>query len=117
MRPERRPDWEPDDDDGPDPLPSGHLDPPRRTPPTAVGTATPRPPSRPYRPTQYGRGLTRLQRIARAALGTMLLGSGSALVWTSWIWIATVAGVGVIGAGALVMYSAARARSIYHGAR
>jgi hypothetical protein len=110
MRPNRQPDFQPDDDRAPEPLPAGRLDPPRRDPPTAIGLATPRQPSHPLRPTRYGRGLTRMQRIARNALGALLIGSGGVLAWASWIGVATVAGAGVAGVGVFVIYRASRAR-------
>jgi|SRR6185437_2247223 len=110
MRPNRQPDFDSEDDRSPEPLPAGRLDPPRRDPPTAVGLATPKQPSRPHRPTRYGRGLTRMQRIARRALGVLLIGSGSAVAWASWIGLATAAGAGVAGVGLFVIYRASRAR-------
>jgi hypothetical protein len=53
----------PDPEWSPDPLPSGRLGPPRRKPPTAVGTATPRPPRPPGRRGYRHRPLW--ERVAR----------------------------------------------------
>ena len=51
-----------------------------------------------------------MQRIARRALGVLLIGSGSAVAWASWIGLATAAGAGVAGVGLFVIYRASRAR-------
>ena len=53
------------DDFSPDPEPGGALVPPRRHPPTAVGTATP-PPPRPSRPVRT--------RVSRGWLGAVRAG-------------------------------------------
>lgn len=53
----------------PEPEPRGFLDPPRRDPPTAVGTATPEPsPEPPHHPVRYRKSvlLAVLQSIFRA---------------------------------------------------
>ncbi|HJQ19129.1 MAG TPA: hypothetical protein VJ867_02200 [Gemmatimonadaceae bacterium] len=55
----------------PDPEESGFLEPPRRRPPTAVGTATP-PPRRPYRPGNYRGFRSRVRIAAYSILGASL---------------------------------------------
>lgn len=94
MQPRRQPSFDPDDEWRPQPLADGRLDPPRRDPPTAVGTATPPPPSRPYRPTRYGRGLTRLERIARICFGGVLAVGGGLAVAITPVGAPMVAGAG-----------------------
>jgi hypothetical protein len=114
MQPRRQSSFEPDEERGPPPLPDGRLDPPRRNPPTAVGTATPKPPPHPYRPTRYGRGVTRLERTARGFLGSLLVAAGGVTVTLAPVVTAAVAGAVITVTGALVAYRAFRAPSLFH---
>jgi hypothetical protein len=82
----------------PEPQPEGRLGPPGRKPPTAIATATPRPPGKPhrrYRP-------SRLQRIARGMLAVLLIGSAPVAVGALGLLAGGVAGLGVGAIGALV---------------
>ena len=94
------------DEHRPEPLESGALETPRRKPPTAVGTVPPpREPRPPYRRGRY-RGLTHFERITRTGLGALLASSGAALAVMGPLGVATVAGVGVLGAGVVAAYRA-----------
>jgi hypothetical protein len=88
-----RNEFTPNEEWHPDTLSDGRLGPPGRKPPTAVATATPRPPRRPYRSGRYRR-LTTIEGITRGLLSMLLVGSGSVVVSLS----ATIAGIAV-GAG------------------
>ena len=112
----RQPRFDPDDDDGPEPLPDGRLTPPPRKPPTAIATATPPPPQRNYRPTRYGSGITMLRRFARTAFGSFLLTAGFAGVYWAPLGLITIASAFEAGGGALVMCRAIFAPSIYRTA-
>lgn len=95
-----------DDDWHPEPQTAGRLGPPGRKPPTAIATATPRPPRQPYRPGRY-RGLGATQRIARGMLSTLLVTSGSIvpLIQTSLIGLTlglTLGGLGILVAARLI---------------
>ena len=69
----------PDEEPEPIRIPEEHgqLLPPSRRPPTAVGTATPRPHDQPGPP--IPQKVSRLTRIARSVLGTGLVAGGIAL--------------------------------------
>jgi len=112
----REPNFEPDDWQ-PDSLPSGSLNPPGRKPPTAIGTATPRPPSPEYRPTRYGLGLTRLQRIARASFGGLAAVGGAVGAIVAPIGLATVVCVTTCAAGLLIARRSVRVPSIFTSVR
>ena len=112
----RQPHFEPDEWQ-PDPLPSGSLNPPGRKPPTAVGTATPRPPSPEYRPTRYAGGLTRLQRIARASFGGLAFVGGAVGAVVAPIGLATVACVTTCAAGLLIARRSVKVPSIFNTPR
>src|SRR5215207_5643706 len=67
----------------PVPLPVGSLEPPRRIPPTAVGTMTP-PPRRPHR-SRYPAGSSLLRRVALRGLAFIFLLSSALVLWPlSW---------------------------------
>jgi hypothetical protein len=109
----RKPKFDPDAERPPQTQPEGRLDPPRRDPPTAVGTAKPKPPSEPYRPTRYGSGVTRIQRTARGFLGSVLVaGGGAAIALGSAAAIVVVGAVLSLG-GVVVTYRALRAPSVF----
>ena len=112
----RQPYFEPDDW-RPDPLPSGSLNPPGRKPPTAIGTATPRPPSPEYQPTRYGLGLTRLQRIARASLGGLAAVGGAVGAIVIPVGLATVVCATTCAAGLLIAGRSLRVPSIFKTVR
>ena len=82
----------------PEPQPEGRLSPPGRKPPTAIATATPRPPDKPYR--RYRS--SRLQRIARGMLAGLLIGSVPVAVAAFGPLVGGVVGIGLGGLGALV---------------
>src|SRR5262245_54872792 len=65
----------------PEPEESGSLQPPRRNPPTAVGTATP-PPRRPYKPGNY-RYFRSKTRLAAYSLLASSLGCCSAAAFVT----------------------------------
>jgi hypothetical protein len=99
-----------DDERAPEPLEQGNLEPPRRKPPTAIGTATPRGPRRPYRPGRYHRlGMSRTRRIALGLLSGLLTTSGAAIGATAWpsMGMAVTFGVGMLSAGIFIGYHAA----------
>jgi len=112
----RQPYFEPDDWQ-PEPLPSGSLNPPGRKPPTAVGTATPRPPSPEYRPTRYGRGLTRVERIARASLGGIAFVGGAVGSVVVPVGLATVLCATTCAAGLLIARRSMKIPSIFKTVR
>lgn len=112
----RRPKFQPDDERPPQPLAEGRLDPPRRDPPTAVGTAKPKPPSQPYRPTRYGRGLTRMERASRGFLGSLLVAGGGAAMALSSASVMLVVGAALSLSGAVVTYRVLRTPSVFHTA-
>jgi len=112
----RQPYFEPDDWQ-PDPLPSGSLNPPGRKPPTAVGTATPRPPSPEYRPTRYGHGLTRLQRIARASFGGLAFVGGAVGAIVVPVGLATVVCATTCAAGLFIAGRSVRVPNIFNTVR
>ncbi len=113
MRPLRWSEFDPDDEPHPKPLEAGRLDPPRRQPPTAIGTATPRPPTPPHRPRTQREGLSRLQRGARTALAGLLTTAGTGLALATDFWSVGAVGLSVAGLGLLVAYRALRAPSIH----
>ena len=76
----------------PAPLPAGSLEPPRRFPPTAVGTMAP-PPRHP-RPSRYPAGPSLVRRMALRGLAVLLL-LGSALALWPFNWQTSV-GAGLI---------------------
>ena len=112
----RKPKFQPDDERPPKPQTEGRLDPPRRDPPTAVGTAKPKPPSDPYRPTRYGSGVTRIQRTSRGFLGSLLVAAGGAAMVLGSAPILVVGAVMSLG-GAVVTYRVLRAPSVFHTAK
>ena len=117
MKRRRKPTFRPYEDRPPKPLTQGRLDPPRRDPPTAIGTAKPKPPSEPYHPTRYGSGLTRIQRTSRGFLGSLLVvGGGAAMALGSAGAIIVVGAVMSLG-GAVVTYRVLRAPSVFHTAK
>src|SRR5215207_4253251 len=61
------------------PLTDGSLEPPRRVPPTAVGTME-QPPRRP-RPSRYPAGPSLVRRIALRGLGLILLLGSAIALW------------------------------------
>jgi hypothetical protein len=63
----------------PVPLPAGSLEPPRRVPPTAVGTME-HPPRRPRR-SRYSAGPSLVRRVALRGLAFLLLLSSAAVLW------------------------------------
>jgi len=70
-------------DSAPTTLPAGALEPPRRVPPTAVGTMD-EPPPRPTR-SRYPAGPSLVRRIALRALSVVFLGASLAVLWPlSW---------------------------------
>src|SRR4029079_18835584 len=75
---------------------------PGRKPPTAVGTATPKPPSPGHHPTYYGAGLTRLQRIARASVGGLAFVGGAVGAVVPPVGLVTIACVTTCAAGLLI---------------
>ena len=111
----RQPQFEPDDWQ-PEPLPDGRLGPPRRKPPTALGTATPDPPSPAYRRTRYRTGLTRRQRIARAALGTTLCSAGGIAAFLAPIGLGTIVSAFGVGLGILIAHRALTKPGVYRSA-
>jgi hypothetical protein len=83
----------------PQPQESGSLGPPRRKPPTAVGTME-LPPPKPPRG-RYPEGRSLLRRIALAVLAAVLLGAGLAVLWPlGW---RVVAGVALVALGRRVI--------------
>jgi hypothetical protein len=88
----------PDEEWHPETLADGRLGPPGRKPPTAIATATPRPP---HRPGRYRR-LTTLQRIARGMLSVLLVGSGALTTSLFASVVGVVAGTALGGLGAAV---------------
>lgn len=116
MTPSRQPYFEPDEWQ-PDPLPSGSLNPPGRKPPTAVGTATPGPPSPEYYPTRYGLGLTRLQRIARASFGGLAAVGGAVGAIVVPVGLATVVCATTCALGLLIAGRSVRVPSIFKTVR
>ena len=68
--------------DSPFPLEKGDLDPPKRHPPTAVGTATPPPPPRPRRP---WRSLQRALRPLYLFGGGLITGGFLLRLASSWL--------------------------------
>src|SRR4051812_42318782 len=74
-RPKAPESWEPER--APEPQPSGSLVPPRRGPPTAVGTAAPRPHPHPL-PSVYT-GRSRIQRVSQFIAGISLTFLGAVL--------------------------------------
>ena len=113
----RKPRFDQNDERPPKPLPEGRLEPPRRDPPTAVGTATPRQPSQPYRPTRYGRGVTRVERTARGFLGTLLVAGGGAAMALGPASVMLVVGALMSVGGAVVTYRVLRAPSVFRTER
>lgn len=113
MQPLRWSEFDPDDDPTPEPLEAGYLEPPRRRPPTAVGTATPRPPTPPRRPRADPEGLTLLQRRARTALAGLFTAAGTSVALATDLWSVAAAGIGVAALGVLVGYRAWRAPSVH----
>ena len=114
MRPRPLPD--PDDEPRREPLEHGRLDPPRRKPPTAVGTATPRGPRRPYRPGRYHNlGLTRTRRVAIGLLSGVLAVSGGVATAVAWPGPAALWGFGSVAAGMALAYQAITFRTPYDG--
>ena len=113
MQPLRWSEYDPDDDLPPEPLEAGHLDPPQRRPPTAIGTATPRPPTPPRRPRSGREGLTLLQRRARTVLAGLFTAAGTGVALATDLWSITAAGIGVAALGLLVGYRTWRTRSVY----
>ena len=116
MKRRRKPTFKPDEDRPPKPQTEGRLDPPRRDPPTAVGTAKPKPPSEPHRPTRYGSGLTRIQRTSRGFLGSLLVVGGVSAMALGSSAILVVGAVMSLG-GAVVTYRVLRAPSVFHTAK
>jgi hypothetical protein len=112
----RKPKFQPNEEPPPKTLAEARLDPPRRDPPTAVGTAKPKPPSDPYRPTRYGSGLTRMQRTSRGFLGSLLVVGGGAAMALGSSAILVVGAVMSLG-GAVVTYRVLRAPSLFHSAK
>ena len=112
----RQPYFEPDDWQ-PEPLPSGSLNPPGRKPPTAVGTATPKPPSPGHRPTLYGTGLTRLQRIARASFGGLAFVGGAVGAVVAPVGIATIIYVTTCAAGLLIARRSLKVPNVFKNTR
>jgi hypothetical protein len=112
----REPYFEPDDWQ-PDPLPSGSLNPPGRKPPTAVGTATPKPPSPEFQPTRYGVGLTRLQRIARASFGGLTFVGGAVGAVVAPLGLATVLCATTCAAGLLIARRAVKIPNVFKSVR
>ena len=89
----------------PKPDPFGGLEPPRRNPPTAIGLATPPPPS--GEPWYLDRRALRRRRMASAFAGSVLVASATSLATLGSVWSALVStGLGAIG-GAL-LYRAGR---------
>ena len=110
----RKPKFEPNEERPPQPLPEGRLVPPRRDPPTAVGTAKPKPPSEPYKPTRYGTGVTRVQRTARGFLGSVLVAGGGAAIALGSASAIVIVGAAVVGlSGAIITYRALGAPSVF----
>src|SRR5436853_3859738 len=69
----------------PEPEESGFLEPPRRRPPTAVGTATP-PPRKPYKPGNYRGFRSRTHIAAQSVLASSLGGCAMAAFGTLTPW-------------------------------
>jgi hypothetical protein len=114
MRSLRWTEHDPDDDrHGPAPQADGRLVPPSRQPPTAIGLATPQPPSEPYRPTRYGKGLTHVRRAAHAALGVVLIVVGGVMIALVPPSLGTLLGATSFGFGSFVGLRALRATDIY----
>ena len=63
----------------PVPMPAGALEPPRRVPPTAIGTMEQ--PPRPPRRSRYPTGPSLLRRIALRGLAVLLLLGSAAVLW------------------------------------
>jgi hypothetical protein len=61
------------------PMPAGSLEPPRRRPPTAVGTEE-QPPRRPRR-NRYSTGPSLVRRIALRGLSSLFLLGGAVVLW------------------------------------
>ena len=68
----------------PKPDPFGALEPPRRNPPTAVGVATPPPPS--GQPLYCDLPITRGRRLATAFMGTVLAGAATSVATLGGVW-------------------------------
>jgi hypothetical protein len=107
--------FEPDDWQ-PEPLPDGRLGPPRRRPPTAIGTATPDLPSPAYRRARHRFGPTRLQRIARTALGTTLCSAGGVTGFLAPIGLGTIVSAFSIAAGIFIAHRALTTPSSHRSA-
>ena len=75
------------------PLPDGALEPPRKQPPTALGTAE-RPPRNPP-PTRYPAGPSLIRRIALRGLALIFLLGSVGVLWPL-TWQSSV-GVGLMG--------------------
>lgn len=83
----------------PQPQESGAFEPPRRKPPTAVGTME-LPPPRPRRGDRFRR-LPLLLRIALGVFAALLVTAGGVLLWPlGW---RALAGVALVGAGQYVV--------------
>ena len=114
MKPRPLPD--PDDEPRREPAEDGRLDPPRRKPPTAVGTATPRGPRRPYRPGRYNNlGLTSTRRIAMGLLSGLLAASGGVASVVAWPGGGILWGLAAVAAGIAVAYNVVTLRTPYDG--
>jgi hypothetical protein len=68
----------------PRPDPFGALEPPRRNPPTAVGVATPPPPS--GQPLYWDLPITRGRRLATAFMGTVFAGAATSAATLGGLW-------------------------------
>ena len=89
----------------PTPDPFGSLEPPLRNPPTAVGVATPPPPS--GQPLYCDLPITRGRRLATAFVGTVLAGAATSVATLGGLWWALLS----TGFGALsgvLFYQATR---------
>ena len=97
----------------PEPLEQGRLGPPRRKPPAAVGTATPRGPRRPHQRSHYATGPTRTRRAAVGLLSFLLVASSAVILVETSPGAGIVWGFGAVGAGLALAYQVITLRTPY----
>jgi len=110
-----RPIPDPDDQSQsqPEPLEQGRLGPPRRKPPAAVGTATPRGPRRPHQRSRYATGPTRTRRVAVGLLSSLLVAAGGMIIIETSAGTGMVWGLGAVGVGLTLAYQVIMLRTPY----